>query len=411
MGKLSSYIQVTGLSGTNAIPLFNSGINNYWIAASSFQSGIFPSFVSGYSLKNDGSILVWASSNPSIPIQAGHSGQSLVTDGSNLAWLGITGIPTPLTSGFFVTNNGTVASWSGVLPNQSGQSGNILFTNGTGSLWGSTSSFAFANPSGHSGQFLSNNGTTTSWVGITGLPTPFTANQVVTNNGTTASWSGVTGVLNPGTSTGIYFTSGTNFSWQASTSGQSGKMLYTDGSGIQWGSNPVANVSGNSGSVLYTDGITTLWSGVIPTQSGNSGNFLVTNGTGLLWSDYAIPFGYGWNFPSGVISGSGPAVSAGAALYVLTPAKIVACAAYAKTPPSGNPMVFDINVNGSTIWSTQSNRIQVSGLANSGTQSSFNTTLLSRGDVLTIDLDQAGSGTFGGDVVVELLTLCKAYGY
>lgn len=73
-----------------------------------------------------------------------------------------------------------------------------------------------------------------------------------------------------------------------------------------------------------------------------------------------------------------------------------------KTAPTGQAIVIDINKNGTTIWSTQANRVQIAAAASSGTQTSFNTTSLAEGDVLTMDIDQVGSGTAGADLTVSL---------
>ena len=70
--------------------------------------------------------------------------------------------------------------------------------------------------------------------------------------------------------------------------------------------------------------------------------------------------------------------------------------------PTGADLIFDINKNGTTIWSTQENRLTISAGGNSGTQTSFNTTSLSEGDYLTIDVDQIGSTVGGSNIVVAL---------
>jgi hypothetical protein len=77
--------------------------------------------------------------------------------------------------------------------------------------------------------------------------------------------------------------------------------------------------------------------------------------------------------------------------------------AYAKIGPTGTALIFDINKNGTSLWaSTQANRIQIAASAVSGTQTSFDTTALAEGDVLTIDIDQIGSTIAGQDITVTL---------
>jgi len=81
---------------------------------------------------------------------------------------------------------------------------------------------------------------------------------------------------------------------------------------------------------------------------------------------------------------------------------ITRCTIYAKTGPTGAALICDINVNGTTIWSTQGNRIQIAAGSQSGVQTSFNTTSLVQGDLITIDIDQIGSSVAGKDITVIL---------
>ena len=76
--------------------------------------------------------------------------------------------------------------------------------------------------------------------------------------------------------------------------------------------------------------------------------------------------------------------------------------AHVKTAPTGADLTFDINVNGTTIWSTQANRVKCVAAATSGTQTTFNTTALADGDILTVDIDVIGSGTPGSSATVLL---------
>lgn len=64
--------------------------------------------------------------------------------------------------------------------------------------------------------------------------------------------------------------------------------------------------------------------------------------------------------------------------------------------PTGADAVFDVNKNGTTIFSTQSNRPKVTATNTVGALATPNTTALAAGDVLTIDIDQIGSTLAGG---------------
>lgn len=77
--------------------------------------------------------------------------------------------------------------------------------------------------------------------------------------------------------------------------------------------------------------------------------------------------------------------------------------AYAKTAPVGADLIFDINLNGTSIWdTTQANRVTIAAGANEGTQTSFDYPKFVSGDVFTFDVDQVGSGTAGANITVEM---------
>lgn len=72
-----------------------------------------------------------------------------------------------------------------------------------------------------------------------------------------------------------------------------------------------------------------------------------------------------------------------------------------KTAPTGASILVDINKNGTSIWNTtQANRATIAAGSTSGTQTSFDTTSLVEGDVLTVDIDQVGSTVAGADLTI-----------
>lgn len=81
---------------------------------------------------------------------------------------------------------------------------------------------------------------------------------------------------------------------------------------------------------------------------------------------------------------------------------IVKAYAYARTAPTGAALIFDINKNGTTIWSDQGDRIQIAAGANTGTETSFGVSSLVENDRLDIDVDQVGSSVAGSDITVEV---------
>jgi hypothetical protein len=83
--------------------------------------------------------------------------------------------------------------------------------------------------------------------------------------------------------------------------------------------------------------------------------------------------------------------------------EIVKAYANVKTAPTGAAAIFDINKNGTSIWaSTPANRVQIAAAASSGVQTSFDTTDLAEGDLLTLDIDQIGSTVAGADATISL---------
>lgn len=79
--------------------------------------------------------------------------------------------------------------------------------------------------------------------------------------------------------------------------------------------------------------------------------------------------------------------------------------AYAKTGPTGADLIFDINKNGTTIWTSQSapdNRLKIAASSQAGTASAFDVTSFAEGDKLTPCIDQIGSTIAGQDITIVL---------
>lgn len=148
-----------------------------------------------------------------------------------------------------------------------------------------------------------------------------------------------------------------------------------------------------------------------------NGNIDIPSGSNYMINGSIVPVSQ-WTNDAGYISsytrdytfvlGSGTPATTGTnltnGLIITTPCTITKAYAYAKTGPTGADLIIDINKNGSTIWSTQANRLKITAGGTTGNQTSFNTTSLAEGDILTIDIDQVGS-TFGGqDITIVLKT-------
>lgn len=73
------------------------------------------------------------------------------------------------------------------------------------------------------------------------------------------------------------------------------------------------------------------------------------------------------------------------------------------TAPTGASVIIDINVDGTTIFSTQANRPTIAVSTNtSGLVSNMNTTTVANGSYMTVDIDQIGSTVAGSDLTVQI---------
>lgn len=77
--------------------------------------------------------------------------------------------------------------------------------------------------------------------------------------------------------------------------------------------------------------------------------------------------------------------------------------ASAGTAPTGASIIVDVNVNGTTIFTTQGNRPTIAiGGNTSGKVTNMDTTSVAVGNYLTVDIDQVGSTVAGSDLVIQL---------
>lgn len=73
------------------------------------------------------------------------------------------------------------------------------------------------------------------------------------------------------------------------------------------------------------------------------------------------------------------------------------------TAPTGADIILDVHKNGTTIFTTQGNRPTIAiGAFDSGEVSNMDVTTLTKGDYLTLDIDQIGSVIPGKNMVVRL---------
>jgi hypothetical protein len=74
------------------------------------------------------------------------------------------------------------------------------------------------------------------------------------------------------------------------------------------------------------------------------------------------------------------------------------------TAPTGASIIVDVNIGGTTIFTTQGNRPTIAASANtSGKVTNMDVTTIADGSYFTVDVDQVGSTIPGGDLVVQIL--------
>ena len=71
-----------------------------------------------------------------------------------------------------------------------------------------------------------------------------------------------------------------------------------------------------------------------------------------------------------------------------------------ETAPTGASLVVDVSKNGTTIFSTQTNRPTIASGSTSGTSGTPDTQAVADGDYLTFDIDQVGSTIPGADLLI-----------
>jgi hypothetical protein len=109
-----------------------------------------------------------------------------------------------------------------------------------------------------------------------------------------------------------------------------------------------------------------------------------------------------WYLPYEQVADAVETDSPGARLTIPFAGTITKAIIYAETGPTGAAMIADIHLNGSTIWATQGNRVQVAAGANEGTQETFDTTVVAVGDDFKVFINQVGSTIAGSDVSIHL---------
>jgi hypothetical protein len=193
------------------------------------------------------------------------------------------------------------------LPDQTGNTGKYLTTNGTAKSWGTVSQYALPSQTGNSGKFLTTNGTAESW-GSAGLNWTWRANstsgnqvQCFATNGSTIYVAGCDGGQ-------LYSSTDSGVTWTSRTSQFTADRIYA----IAYGNGIFVAVGGAGKISTSTDGIT--WTARTANMAANiinsveflNGNFvavgqganggtggITTSTDGITWTKRTTPTGMG----------------------------------------------------------------------------------------------------------------------
>jgi hypothetical protein len=81
---------------------------------------------------------------------------------------------------------------------------------------------------------------------------------------------------------------------------------------------------------------------------------------------------------------------------------IFAVRATVETSPTGASILVDVNKNGTTIFTTQSNRPTIAAAGTTAKAAAINVASWADGEYLTFDVDQIGSTIPGSDLTVQV---------
>lgn len=110
-----------------------------------------------------------------------------------------------------------------------------------------------------------------------------------------------------------------------------------------------------------------------------------------------LPYSHGGNLE--VVAGAFRLYNDSGATWTITGVR-----ASVGTAPTGASVIVDVNVDGTTIFTTQGNRPTIAvSTSTSGLVTNMNTTSVATGSYLTVDIDQIGSTVTGADLCVQVM--------
>ena len=131
-------VSVATLDSNSKVPVSNLPAMTGATGSSAGTAGAVPAPAASDNtkfLRGDGT---WADGGGTLPEQTGQSGKYLTTDGTNASWANVNSLPSQTgQNGKFLTTDGTDASWANVdaLPSQTGNAGKYLTTDGSSASW------------------------------------------------------------------------------------------------------------------------------------------------------------------------------------------------------------------------------------------------------------------------------------
>ena len=149
---------------------------------------------------------------------------------------------------------------------------------------------------------------------------------------------------------------------------------------------------------------------VVTAQTGQTAHVLeqaAAGGSVLAWWEA----NGSWRAPNlgrSVMFAKSGTIAAGAGTFSFyndsgVPLTIRSVRATVNTAPTGASIIVDVNLSGTTIFTTQANRPTIAAAAKtSGKVTSMNVTTVPDGGYLTVDIDQIGSTLAGADLVVQV---------
>ncbi len=198
---------------------------------------------------------------------------------------------------------------------------------------------------------------------------------------------------------GRKFTAVSDAAIQTSISIDTQPRLQVDAGGtLRWGpggSTAVdTNISRSGVNTLAVSGGITLGA-ALPVSSGGTGGTTAPAARSALGAGPAMPLCF--VIPGIVAVGTGKI-----RIYALVAFTIGNVRAYATTGPTGAALIFDTNLNGTTIFTTQANRPTIADGANYDATSVPDVTAVNAGDYFTVDCDQVGSTIAGSNITIQI---------